>query len=270
MHCDVCPPGLLLRAFATPEGARSGLGRPGARLVRAMRALIWDVDGTVAETERDGHRVAFNQAFEAAGLPWRWSVERYGELLQVTGGRERLLHDMTQHADAPPLGAERDALARRLHALKNQRYAQLVAQGGIVARPGVLRLMDECARAGVPLAVATTTSRGNVVALFASLFGPAWATRFATVVCAQDAPRKKPHPQVYQLALQRLGLVGADAFALEDSPNGLAAARAAGVACAITRSAYFAHAQFEGAALVQDDLESPLPITLARLQQLRG
>ena len=231
-----------------------------------IRALIWDLDGTIAETERDGHRVAFNQAFEAAGLAWRWSVERYGELLQMTGGRERLLHDMAEQVDAPPIGAERDALARRLHRLKNQRYAEIVALGGIVARPGVLRLMDECAEAGVPLAVATTTSRSNVDALFHSLFGAQWPARFAALACAEDAPRKKPNPQVYLQVLQRLNCAASEVFAIEDSPNGLAAARAAGIACGVTRSAYFAQASFVGAAWVRDDLNSPERTTLDGLQ----
>jgi HAD superfamily hydrolase (TIGR01509 family) len=229
------------------------------------RALIWDVDGTVAETERDGHRVAFNLAFEASGIAWRWDVPTYGALLHVTGGRERLLYCMEGRADAPPTAEAREALARQLHRRKNEIYAQLVATGRIDARPGVRRLMDECARNGVALAIATTTSRSNVEALFSSLFGAHWQQRFAAVVCAEDASAKKPDPQAYQLALQRLGVPPGEAFALEDSPNGLRAARAAGIACGITRSAYFADAMFDGAAWVRDDLEHPQPLSLDRL-----
>ena len=231
-----------------------------------LRALIWDVDGTVAETERDGHRVAFNQAFEQLGLPWRWGVTHYGALLQVTGGRERLLHDMASRPDAPAEAWQRDQLAGELHVRKNLAYAQLIAQGGITARPGVLRLVEECRAAGVALAVATTTSRSNVEALFTSLWGAAWQGIFTSVVCAEDAPQKKPHPQAYELTLQRLGLEARQAFAIEDSPNGLAAAHAAGLACGVTRSAYFAGAKFIGAAWVRDDLLHPTPMTLARLQ----
>ncbi|MDE2080657.1 MAG: HAD-IA family hydrolase [Burkholderiales bacterium] len=233
----------------------------------ALQALIWDVDGTVAETERDGHRVAFNAAFEAAGLPWRWGVAEYGALLQVAGGRERLLHDMARRPDAPADTAAREALALELHALKNRCYAALVARGGIAARPGVLRLMAECRQQGVALAVATTTGRRNVQALFDLLIGPAWPEHFGAVVCAEDAPAKKPDPQAYDIALDRLGLAPAQALALEDSPNGLRAARAAGIACGITRSAYFADATFEGAAWVRDDLEAPPAITLAGLRR---
>jgi HAD superfamily hydrolase (TIGR01509 family) len=235
---------------------------------RALRALIWDVDGTVAETERDGHRLAFNEAFQAHGLPWNWGVSEYGPLLAVTGGRERLLHSMALQGPAwpgvPALASEREALARRLHATKNERYAARIARGGMPARPGVLRLMDEARTAGVALAVATTTSRSNVDALFVSLFGAAWERGFAAVVCAEDAPQKKPHPQAYQLALQRMGVEPEEAFAIEDSPNGLQAARAASIACGITRSAYFHNASFEGAAWVCDDLESPQPMALAQ------
>ena len=231
-----------------------------------LRALLWDVDGTVAETERDGHRIAFNTAFEALELPWRWSVPRYGELLHVTGGRERLLHDMTAQRDSPVTSAARDSLARELHRRKNLAYAVLVAQGGITPRPGVLRLADECRAAGVALAVVTSTGRSNVEALFASIWGAAWMEMFATVVCAEDAPVKKPDPQAYSLALQRLGLTAHESFALEDSPGGLQAARAAGIACGVTRSIYFQQARFEGAAWVRDDLDSPVPMTLPLLQ----
>ncbi|MBA4176478.1 MAG: haloacid dehalogenase [Leptothrix sp. (in: Bacteria)] len=231
-----------------------------------LRALIWDVDGTVAETERDGHRIAFNQAFEQLGLTWRWDVVHYGELLKVTGGRERLLLDMLTRADAPAEAWQRDQLAGDLHRRKNLAYARLIDEGGIAARPGVLRLVDECRAAGVALAVATTTSRSNVEALFASLWGPGWQGIFTTVVCAEDAPVKKPHPQAYLLALQRLGVAAGEALALEDSPNGLVAARAAGLACGVTKSVYFAHASFDGAAWVRDDLDAPPAMTLAALQ----
>ncbi len=235
-----------------------------------LRALLWDVDGTVAETERDGHRVAFNQAFEALGLPWRWSVAHYGELLRVAGGIERLHHDLAQRPEAPTDAQAREQLVRALHRAKTAAYTARVAQGAVHARPGVLRLVAECQAAGVALAVVTTTSRANVDALFASLWGAAWAGAFATIVCAEDAPLKKPHPQAYLLALQRLGLHAGDTFALEDSPAGLQAARAAGVACGITPGVYFGDEAFGGAAWVQPDLDTPQPMTLARLQAALG
>lgn len=231
-----------------------------------LKALIWDVDGTIAETERDGHRVAFNQAFEEAGLSWRWSDAYYGPLLGVTGGRERILADMARRPDAPASAADREALARSLHLRKNAAYGERIAQGAISPRPGVLRLMDEARAAGVPMAVATTSTGASVQALLKCLLGDDWRTRFTALVCAEEAPVKKPAPQVYLLALQALGVQPDEAFAIEDSPNGLQAARAAGVACGITRSAYFLHDRYDGAAWVRPDLDTPDAMTLARIQ----
>ena len=220
-----------------------------------LKALLWDVDGTLAETERDGHRVAFNLAFEACGLPWRWSVERYGELLAVTGGRERLMHDMTTRTDAPTPADERDALARRVHQRKNALYAELVGAHGIALRPGVRELMEQCRTRAVRMAITTTTSRSNVDALLRAHLGAGWQAWFAALVCGEDVARKKPDPEVYLQALQRLGLGPLDSVALEDSPGGVAAARAADVPVVVTRSAYFAGATFEGAIAIGPGLD---------------
>lgn len=223
-----------------------------------LRALIWDVDGTLAETERDGHRVAFNRAFDELGLPWHWDVPTYGRLLRVTGGRERLLAWMDERDDASASDAARELLAAQLHACKGRHYVALVEQGGIAPRPGVRRVITACRDEGVALAVATTTGRGNVDALFPHLFGAEWHELFQAVICAEDAPRKKPDPQAYELALEALGCAAAEALAVEDSTPGLRAARSAGVACLVTRSIYFADAEFPGAAAVVDDLDSAL------------
>lgn len=204
-----------------------------------LRALLWDVDGTVAETERDGHRVAFNQAFEQAGLPWQWEVEPYGRLLEVTGGRERLLADMARRPGAPPRPEDREALARHLHGLKNERYARLVASGGIGARPGVLEVMRAARSAGLRQAIVTTTSRSNVQALFERLLGADWQAMFDAVCCGEDTQRKKPDPEVYHLALRSLGLAPAEALAIEDSSPGARAAAAAGVPLLLRPSVYF-------------------------------
>lgn len=222
-----------------------------------LAALLWDVDGTLAETERDGHRVAFNEAFEAHGLPWRWSVERYTELLRVTGGRERLLHDMASQPDAPADAAGREALAATLHAEKNRRYGQIVERGGIALRPGVQRLMGEAAAQGIKLAITSTTSRVNLDALLTAQLGAGWRTQFAAVVCGEDAPLRKPDPQVYLRCLDALQLDAEEVLAIEDSPNGLAAARAAHIATLVTRSLNFASHPFEGALAVCDDLDHP-------------
>jgi len=204
-----------------------------------LEALLWDIDGTVAETERDGHRVAFNQAFEAAGLPWHWDVAHYGALLHVTGGRERLLADMATRGDAPDRAEDREALARHLHALKNERYARLVTAGGIGARPGVLEVMRAARAAGLRQAIVTTTSRSNVQALFTRLLGGDWSAVFEVVCCGEDTRCKKPDPEVYLLALQALGLAPTAALAIEDSTPGVRAAGAAGVPLLLRPSVYF-------------------------------
>ncbi|MCU0977226.1 MAG: HAD-IA family hydrolase [Steroidobacteraceae bacterium] len=215
-----------------------------------IRALLWDVDGTLAETERDGHRVAFNLAFAARGLPWRWDEARYGALLSVTGGRERLIHDMSRRDDAPRSAGEREALARELHAAKNAIYAELLRERGIPLREGVLELMRECRERGVAMGIATTTSRANVDALLGAHFGGRWTDWFAAVVCGEDVARKKPDPEAYRRALRALGVEPGRAVAVEDSPAGVAAARAAGVPVIVTRSVYFAQSALEGAAAV--------------------
>jgi HAD superfamily hydrolase (TIGR01509 family) len=221
-----------------------------------LRAVLWDVDGTLAETERDGHRVAFNQAFEICGLAWRWGETTYGQLLAVTGGRERLLHDMRHRPDAPASPTERDALAQRVHEIKNRCYAELVDKLGIPLRPGVRELVDEVACRGAANAIVTTTSRANVDALLGKHLGRRWADGFAAVVCAEDVQRKKPDPAAYLEALARLRLEAADAIAIEDAPAGVTAARSAGCAVIVTRSVYFDQAEVSEAAAIGPGLHS--------------
>ena len=218
------------------------------------RALLFDVDGTVAETERDGHRVAFNLAFEALGLPWRWDETRYADLLHVSGGRERLLHDMATRADAPP-PAERDALARALHQRKNAIYAERVRGGAVALRGGVPALWQECRLRGVAMGITTTTSRSNLEALLGAHLGPRWADGFAVILCGEDVALKKPDPEVYRVAVQRLGVAPAEAVALEDSPAGVASARGAGVPVIVTRSVFFAATEVGGALAVGPGLD---------------
>ncbi|MBL8341355.1 MAG: HAD-IA family hydrolase [Rubrivivax sp.] len=217
-----------------------------------LEALLWDVDGTLVESERDGHRVAFNRAFESMGLPWRWDEAHYGTLLRITGGRERLLADMRHRAEAPALPGEREALARELHRHKNAAYAELVHAGVVSLRAGVRELIDEAAAAGLRLGIATTTSRDNVEALLAQHFAGrrSDSVRFDVIVCGEDVAAKKPDPEVYQRALAALQLAPPRALALEDSPGGVAAARAAEVPVLVTRSAYFPDDTVEGAVAV--------------------
>ena len=232
----------------------------------SLQALLWDVDGTLAETERDGHRVAFNTAFEALGLRWHWDVARYGRLLRITGGRERLLAAMAEETDAPVLTTEREALARELHRRKNAAYAQLVDEGAITLRPGVRELLDEASHHGVAQAIVTTTSRSNVHALLNRHLGPRWPQRFAAVVCGEDVVAKKPSPEAHRRALTLLHCAPVAALAIEDSCAGASAARAAYVPVLVTRSAYFGSDPIEHAVAIGPGLQrreawrpAPLP-----------
>ncbi len=221
-------------------------------------AILFDVDGTLAETERDGHRVAFNRAFAAAGLDWHWDERLYGELLRVTGGKERIAFYIERWA---PQSAGVDIAA--LHADKNRCYAELVAAGVIALRPGVARLIDAIERAGWRLGIVTTTSRANVEALLQAALGAGALNRFAVVVCGEDVARKKPAPDAYQLALRQLP-PETRALAIEDSRNGLLAAHAAGIPTLVVRSLYCAGEDFGEAAAVFDAFDA---LDLAGLQR---
>jgi len=221
-----------------------------------LKAILWDVDGTLAETERDAHRVAFNQAFEALGLPWRWDEARYGELLRITGGRERLLHDMASRGDAPVAVGERERLAAELHERKRDFYARILGERRMALRPGVAELIDEASRDGIAQAIVTTTSRSGVDALLRLAFGASWPRRFAALVCGEDVRAKKPDPEAYERCLGLLALGPLDCVAIEDSPGGVAAARAASVPVIVTRSHYFIDATIDGAIAIGPGLHT--------------
>ena len=232
-----------------------------------LRAILFDVDGTLAETE-EFHRAAFNAVFARTGLGWNWDRTIYRELLTTTGGKERMVRH-ARDADPARLG-EVEARLADLHAAKNRLYADQVATNGGALRPGVRRLIDEAEAAGVACAVVTTTSRPNIEALLAAAFGERARDIFATLVVGEDVQRKKPDPEAYRIALERLRLPAAQCVAIEDSRNGLTAARAAGLATLVTPSLYTSHEDFSGAALVVPDLErGPKgPIGLADLEAL--
>lgn len=219
-----------------------------------MLTLIFDVDGTIAETE-EIHRRAFNETFAAAGLPWRWDRAFYKGLLGITGGKERLRHFIDVHA--PPQGnAWRDRIAD-LHAMKTQRYCALIDAGEAVLRPGVRRLIAEAVRSGARPALATTTSLPNVEALFRAAFGAGLGELFAVVGAGDMVAAKKPAPDIYRLVLDRLGVEPLEAVALEDSRNGLKAAAGAGLPAVITPSTYTMDEDFSGALAVVSDFGEP-------------
>jgi HAD superfamily hydrolase (TIGR01509 family) len=220
-----------------------------------IEALLWDVDGTLADTEQQGHRVAYNQAFAQLGLDWRWDEAGYAELLRVRGGRRRLLAFMAGRSDAPP-EAERAALAWRLHALKTDRYAELVAAGAVALRPGVRELVDEAAARGLRQAIVSSTRRANVEALLRHHFGASWGRLFGVVVSGEDGVARKPEPDGHLSALAQLSLAPLAALALEDSFAGARAARLALVPVVVTRSAAAADEPIDEAVAVGPGLHT--------------
>ncbi len=221
------------------------------------KALVFDVDGTLADTERDGHRPAFNQAFKEMGLNWEWDVALYGELLQVTGGKERM-HFYARHYQPEALRKpDFDALVVQLHEAKTRLYRQRLQQGGIPLRPGIERLLQEARAQGVLLAIATTTTMENVTTLLEQTLGPSALNWFRVVAAGDIVPAKKPAPDIYLWALERLGLAAQDCLAVEDSENGLKAALAAGVNTVVTVNDYTRTQDFTGALAVLSDLGEP-------------
>jgi HAD superfamily hydrolase (TIGR01509 family) len=210
------------------------------RFPEPLRALIFDVDGTLAETELL-HLAAFNAAFAAAGLDWRWSEAEYGRLLTTTGGKERI----ARYARERALDATEPAVAE-LHRDKTRRYAAMLA-AGIALRPGVAALLDAARARGVRLAVATTTTPANVDALVRAALGTPAAAVFEVIAAGDAVAAKKPAPDVYRLALAGLGLAAGDCVAFEDSRNGLLAAKAAGLYTIVTPSRFTRREDFAGA-----------------------
>ena len=234
-----------------------------------IRSLIFDVDGTLAETE-ELHRRAFNQTFRAAELSWDWDRPMYAALLKIAGGRERILHYMKECKVGPTHWAEATTLAGFLHKEKSALYRKLLGAEKPAPRPGVRRLMDAARAEKIKLAIATTTGRDNTLALLKSLFGensPRW---FSAIATAEDAKAKKPDPEVYRVALRRLEVSAIACMAIEDSAIGLQAARGANIATVVAPSSYTGEDDFSGALAVVSDLEtgeSGRPVTPVLLDE---
>jgi HAD superfamily hydrolase (TIGR01509 family) len=238
------------------------LGSPPVRQRRLQetpvnfKALIFDVDGTLADTE-ELHRQAFNEAFFSCGVRWRWGPALYADLLQITGGKERIAHYISQQ-QLPAV--ERGRLLRlipQMHAAKTRLYRELIALGHLHPRPGVLRLMTEARMAGIKLAIASTTSPENVESLLLASFGhdaPRW---FSAIATGDIVPRKKPAPDIYELALKMLGTPAQSAVAVEDSELGVRSAKAAGLFTVATPSLWTIGQDFSCADLVLTSLADP-------------
>jgi HAD superfamily hydrolase (TIGR01509 family) len=230
---------------------------------KTVPAVIFDVDGTLVDSERHGHRVAFNAAFTQLGLPYHWDEEEYGRLLLITGGRRRVASFL--EARGHP-GEEAWALASAVHSRKTDLFVGMCRRGEIPARPGTVRLLDDLGDLRAPLGIATTGSRAWVAPLVDHLFG---LDRFASVLTGDEVPDLKPSPAVYEAALERLD-VTTGAVAVEDSRNGLVAAKAAGLPCVVVTNDYTSDQDFTEADLVVDSFVGTLTArTLLRVVETR-
>jgi len=230
---------------------RPDIRQPGDPEGTRLAAVVFDVDGTLVDSERDGHRVAFNQAFADLGLPYRWDEHVYGRLLRVTGGQRRIDGYLAEQGVAAD---KRERLAPDLHRHKTDILRAMVADGMIEPRPGVVRLLDELAGRGCRLAVATTGSRGWVDQLLERVLPQA---SFEVVVTGDEVAGRKPDPEAYVAALERLATSVADTVAVEDSHEGLVAAKAAGLACVVVTNGYTADHDLSTADLVLDGFGGP-------------
>lgn len=222
-----------------------------------IQAIIFDVDGTLADTE-DGHRQSFNKAFAENGLDWNWDVDLYDKLLKVTGGKERIKYFVEGFLPGFSKPADYDGFVKHLHAVKTRHYNAMLREGHIPFRPGIKKLIDAARQRGIRLAIATTTSPENVATLLQQGFGTDSERIFEVIGCGDIVPHKKPAPDIYLWVLGKMGLSADDCIALEDSENGLRASLAAGIRTFIIPNHYTRNQNFAGAAAVLDDL-SDLP-----------
>ena len=226
------------------------------------KALIFDCDGVLADTERDGHLVAFNQMWRENGVQWQWSVPQYIEKLKIGGGKERmasLSKDDDFRAVYPVPDSEqawRDTVAR-WHKRKSEIYKELIASGALPGRPGVKRLAEEVAAAGWTLVVCSTSALSSVQAVLDHVMGLETARKFAGVFAGDIVKAKKPAPDIYNYAAEKLNLNPAHCIVVEDSRNGLLAARAAGMACIVTFNEITKNEDFSEAAIVLSSLGDP-------------
>ncbi len=229
-----------------------------------LKCIIFDVDGTMADTERDGHRVAFNLAFKEKGLGWYWDEALYGQLLKVTGGKERMQYYQTDFLKEEILSAED---IKQMHACKTRHYVELLQSGKIPLRQGVKRLIEQAQAENIRLAISTTTTPINVTTLLNSTLGRDAEAIFDVIAAGDIIPNKKPAPDIYYYALINLGLKAEECIAIEDSSAGLESAVAAGIKTIVTTNLYTQNQDFSKAESVHPDFSK---IDTTTLNQLIG
>ncbi len=232
-----------------------------------MKALIFDCDGVIVDTERDGHRVAFNRAFQEKGLDVEWSVELYGELLKVAGGKERMKHYFEQNG-WPNGVQDREAFIKELHKLKTDLFMNIIGSGELPLRPGVQRLVDEAIADQMPLAVCSTSNERAVNLVVETMLGVDRKSKFA-IFAGDVVSKKKPDPEIYNLAQEHFGYDPKECMVVEDSRNGLLAAKAAGMRCIVTISSYTGDEDFSEADAVYPELGDPPNVNVS-LQDLKS
>ena len=234
-----------------------------------LRALIFDCEGVLAETERDGHRIAFNRTFAAKGYDFEWDASLYKELVRIGGGKERMKH-FFDRTSWPAGTSDKDALIKELHKLKTDYYTQIVESGELPLRPGVARLVDEAVAAGVKLAVCSTSNEKAVHTVVERLLGPERKAKFGVILAGDVVSKKKPDPEIYTLVLERLHLKPTECVVVEDNRNGLLAAKGAGMYCIVTTNGYTEDEDFREADLVVSELGDPpkVRVDLATIRKI--
>jgi HAD superfamily hydrolase (TIGR01509 family) len=218
-----------------------------------IKALIFDCDGVLVDTERDGHRVSFNRAFKAKGLNIKWDVPLYGKLLEIAGGKERMKCYFDENG-WPENVEDKEAFIKELHKLKTDLFMQIIESGELPLRPGVARLVDEAIAKKIKLAVCSTSNERAVNLVVEKMLGEKRKSHFNAILAGDVVSKKKPDPEIYNLALKKLGLKPNECVVIEDSRNGQLAAKAAGMHCIVTTNGYTENEDFSEAELVVPEL----------------
>ncbi len=217
--------------------------------------LLFDCDGVLGDTERYGHLPAFNQMWQEFGVPWSWTENQYGEKLKIGGGKERMRSlfddpDFLAVYTPPAAEAERDELIQTWHKRKSEIYKEIIASGKIPGRPGVKRVVDAALADGWTLGVCSTSAKASVEAVLKHAVGENTASKFSIILAGDVVSKKKPDPEIYQMAARELDVAASNCIVVEDSLNGLQSAMGANMRCVVTVNGYTRNEDFAGASLV--------------------